>query len=213
MKELRSIAEKSKVAVIGITETKLDKSVLDSEIDIENYTIIRRDRNRNGGGVACYIRSDICFNELNIFSSEVENICFNILLKNLQTISIGVFYRPPNQNRFLEEISKDFNKLHTEKNEVIILGDLNINLLQNGKYSLNIKNTSSSEKVTIHPLLKQYKQFISNFDLTQLIMNPTRVTCETSTLIDHILINSDEKISQYGVIDIGISDHQMDLLH
>ena len=40
-------------------------------------------------------------------------------------------------------------------------------------------------------------------------MNPTRVTCETSTLIDHILINSDEKISQYGVIDIGISDHQM----
>ena len=106
----------------------------------------------------------------------MENICFTILLKNLQTISIGVFYRPPNQNRFLEEISKDFNKLHTEKNEVIVLGDLNINFLQNGKYSLNIKNTSSSEKVTIHPLLKQYKQFISNFGLTQLIMNRTRVT-------------------------------------
>ena len=68
------------------------------------------------------------------------------------------FYRPPNQNRFLEEISKDFNKLHSEKNEVIILGDLNINLLQNGKYTLQIKNSSSSEKVTTHPLLKQYKQ-------------------------------------------------------
>ena len=40
-------------------------------------------------------------------------------------------------------------------------------------------------------------------------MNPTWVTCETSTLIDHILVNSNEKISQYGVIDIGISDHQM----
>ena len=57
--ELRSIAQKSKAAVIGITETKLDKSVLNSEIDIVNYVIIRRDRNRNGGGVACYIRSDI----------------------------------------------------------------------------------------------------------------------------------------------------------
>ena len=109
----------------------------------------------------------------------------------------------------MKEISKDFNKLHTEKNEVIILGDLNINLLQNGKYTLNIKNSSSSEIVTPHPLLKQYKQFISDFGLTQLIKNPTRVTCETSTLIDHILINSDEKISQCGVIDIGISDHQM----
>ena len=139
----------------------------------------------------------------------MENICFNILLKNLQPITIGVFYRPPNQNRFLEEISNDFNKLYTEKNEVIILGDLNINLLQNGKYTLNKKNLSSSEKVTTHPLLKRYKQFISDFGLTQLIMNPTRVTCEASTLIDHILINSVEKISQYGVIDIGISDHQM----
>ena len=211
--ELRSIAEKSKAAVIGISETKLDKSVLNSEIDIVNYVIIQRDRNRNGGGVACYIRSDICFNELNIFSNQVENICFNILLKNLQPITIGVFYRsvyrPPSQNRFLEEISNDFNKLYTEKNEVIILGDLNINLLQNGKYTLNKNNLSSSEKVTTHPLLKQYKQFISNFGLTQLIMNPTRVTCEASTLIDHILVNSDEKISQYGVIDIGISDHQM----
>ena len=117
----------------------------------------------------------------------MENICFNILLKNLQ-ISFGVFYRPPNQNRVLEEISKDFDKLLTEKNEVIILGDLNINLLQNGKYTLNIKNISSSETVTTHPLLKQYKQFISNFGLTQLIMNPTRVTCETSTLITFLSI-------------------------
>ena len=46
IEELRSIAEKSKAAVIGISETKLDKSILNSEIDIENYTIIRRDRNR-----------------------------------------------------------------------------------------------------------------------------------------------------------------------
>ena len=84
----------------------MDKSVLNSEIDIENYTIIRRDRNRNGGGVACYIRSDICFNELNVFSNEVENICFNILLKNLQPISVGVFYRPPNQNRFWKKYLK-----------------------------------------------------------------------------------------------------------
>ena len=209
IEELRSIAEKSKAAVIGITETKLDKSVLNSEVDIENYVIIRCDRNRNGGGVACYIRSDICFNELHIFSNEVENICFNIFLKNLQPISIGVFYRPPNQSRFLEEISNDFNKLYTEKNEVIILGDLNINLLQNSKYILNIKNSRLSENVTTHPLLKQYQEFISTFGLTQLIKHPTRITCETSTLIDHILINSNEKISQYGVIDIGISDHQM----
>ena len=202
--ELRSIAGKSNAAIIGISETKLDNSVLNSEIDIENYTIIRRDRNRNGGGVACYIRRDICFNELNIFSSDIENICFNILLKNMQPIKVCVFYRPPNFNKFVEEITNDFKKLYTEKTEVIILGDININLLQNGKYTLNLKNSIASETANTHPLLKQYGQFISNFGLTQLIKEPTRITCETSTLIDHILINSDEKISQYGVIDTGI---------
>ena len=199
IEELRSIANRSNASVIGISETKIDDSVLNSEIDIENYEVIRRDRNRHGGGVACYIRKDICFNQSNIFSSEVENICFDILLKNMQPITVGVFYRPPNYNKFLEEISSDFSKMKSEKNEVIILGDLNINLFQNGKYILNKTNPTLSGEKSTHPLLKQYKQFISNFGLKQLINTPTRITCETSTLIDHILTNSDEKISQYGV--------------
>ena len=42
-----------------------------------------------------------------------------------------------------------------------------------------------------------------------MIRSPTRVTTETSTLIDHVLVNSPEKISQFGVIDSGISDHNI----
>ena len=37
----------------------------------------------------------------------------------------------------------------------------------------------------------------------------TRTTCSSSTLIDHILTNSRENISQSSVIDIGISHHQL----
>ena len=40
-------------------------------------------------------------------------------------------------------------------------------------------------------------------------MHETRTTCSSSTLIDHILTNCREKISQSGVIDIGILDHQL----
>jgi len=49
--DLRMFAAKTKAAVIGITEFWLVASVTDSEIDIAEYTIIRRDRNREGGGV------------------------------------------------------------------------------------------------------------------------------------------------------------------
>ena len=59
--EIRYIAERTKAAVIGITESKLDESIFQSEIQIDNYDLLRCDRNRNGGGVACYIRSDISY--------------------------------------------------------------------------------------------------------------------------------------------------------
>ena len=45
--------------------------------------------------------------------------------------------------------------------------------------------------------------------MTEIIKEPTRRPCFTSTLLDHILTNSSEKVSQKGVIDVGISDHQL----
>ena len=59
--ELRYIARSSIAAVIGMTETKLDNTVYDSEITVDGYNIVQNDRNRNGGGVACYITINICF--------------------------------------------------------------------------------------------------------------------------------------------------------
>ena len=37
----------------------------------------------------------------------------------------------------------------------------------------------------------------------------TRITENKSSLLDHVLTNYSEKISQSGVIDIGVSDHQL----
>ena len=57
IEEFCEIAKKSRAAVISITESKLDKSVLDAAIYIEGYDLLRSDRDRHGGGVACYIKS------------------------------------------------------------------------------------------------------------------------------------------------------------
>ena len=205
IEELRSIALKSNVAIIGITESKLDDSVSNSEIDIDNYTLIRCDRNRHGGGVACYIRDDINFTQKSIFDSEIENIFIDVLLPKTKPFTVGIFYRPPNKTNFIDKIINDFSKLNSENNDLFILGDMNINLSQNGKYILDKNNNDK----TACPQFKKYKEFINNFGLKQLIRHPTRITCSTSSLIDHILTNAKEKISQSGIIDIGLSDHQM----
>ena len=67
--ELRNIAKLSNAAVIGISESKLDDSVLSSEIHIDNYNTFRCDRNRHGGGVVCYIRNDLSFDVKSFFSA------------------------------------------------------------------------------------------------------------------------------------------------
>ena len=59
------------------------------------------------------------------------------------------------------------------------------------------------------PFAKQYNEICCLNCLKQLIKSPTRITVHTSTILIHILINSKEKVSDSGVIDISLSDHQM----
>ena len=94
--ELRDISNYIKPVILGITESKLDSSVMNAEVNISGYSIIRNDRNRNGRGVECYTRNDLCFNIKNIFSNSIEHVFFEILIPKVKTIAIGIFYRPPN---------------------------------------------------------------------------------------------------------------------
>ena len=96
IEELRIIGKSTNATIIGINESKLDESALESEIQTDNYKILRCDRNRHGGDVACYIRNDLSYNIKYIFPREVESVFFGILLLNSKPITVGTIYRPPN---------------------------------------------------------------------------------------------------------------------
>ena len=46
--------------------------MLDPEINTDNYKILRCDRNRQGGGVVCYVRNGLSYNTLSVFPREAE---------------------------------------------------------------------------------------------------------------------------------------------
>ena len=128
--ELRDITNYVKLAILGITESKLGSSVTNAEVNINGYSIIRNDRSRNGGGVACYIRNDLHFNIKKIFLNSIEHVFFfEILIPKVKPIAIGIFYRPPNENDFLNIFSNEFQQIDSKTNEIFLLGDFNINLL------------------------------------------------------------------------------------
>ena len=124
--ELKIIAERSRAAAISVTETWLDSSVTDQEIALENYCVIRKDRNRNGGGVCKYIRSEIAFSIKNDISSEQDEILWTELyLPKTKPIIVGTCYRPPKQNHFVDQFENNLSKLRSDC-DIIILGDFNI---------------------------------------------------------------------------------------
>ena len=61
----------------------------------------------------------------------------------------------------------------------------------------------------VYTLISKYREFCQIFSLKQLITCLTRVTCNESSLIDHILTNYTEKIFQSGIINCDILDHQL----
>ena len=85
--------------------------------------------------------------------------------------------------------------IDNENKEVYILGDLNCNMFKTDK-NANIPT-------------KKIKTLYELYQLTQMIDEATRVTMTTSSLIDHIVTNTPEKISDSGVIHTGISDHSL----
>ena len=126
-------------------------------------TVIRKDRNRNGGGVCLYIRSDISYNprpELLVLCDELESVWIDLLLPVTPPISVGVCYRPPNQQNFLDLLEKQLCDVSLDT-EIIMLGDLNIDVT-------NKKSNSS--------LVKKLFCFASMFGLTQMIDCATRIT-------------------------------------
>ena len=138
--KLRDITNYIRPAILGITESKLDSSVTNAEVNINGYSIIGNDKNRNGEGVACYIRNNLCFNIKNIFSNSIENVFFEILIPKVEPISIRIFYRPPNENDFFYIFLHKFQQIHSKTNEICLHGDFILNKNQ----SYKLKSSSSA---------------------------------------------------------------------
>ena len=164
--------------------------------------------NRYGRGIVCYVRADLCFNMRYVFLNSIENVFFSLLIPKLKPFLIDIFYRPPNVNTFLETFVNDLKLIHLKKTEVYFLGDFNTNLLVNDKFVLKENQPFDFRNLNCL-LMSKYKGLCQKFSLKEIIQEPTCIKSTTSSLLEHCLTNAGWKISQKGVIDVGLSDHQL----
>ena len=55
--QLQIYFQKESFDILSVNETRLDEHIIDSIVNINGYSIVRNDRNRDGGGVAIYYRN------------------------------------------------------------------------------------------------------------------------------------------------------------
>lgn len=178
--------------IIAVTETWLSSSIPDSNFCLDHYCFLRKDRNSIGGGVAFYIKNNITFTKLNYeaLNNNFEHLWFTIII-NHKKFLIGVVYKNKYTIDFLESFEDLLSLISPQYDELVCLGDFNINLLN-----------FDSKHIKFNSLLESY-------GLHQLINAPTRITKNTSSLLDLIIVSDPKIFLSHGVVDVHISDHSL----
>ena len=184
------------IDILGVSETHMQNDSINS-VKIPGYIFVNKPRKLGpGGGVAAYISERIPFHRrYDLENDSIECIWLEITYPNTKSSLVGFIYRPPDSSKYLPS---NFNSvlddiltlISVEGNEVTLLGDINCNYLDK-------KNNT------------EVKSIFTLYGLKQLITVATRITDETSTLIDVILTNELSRVITPTGIPRDISDHNI----
>lgn len=157
--EIRHVLRSTPFDIFAINESKIDESIPDNEISIPGYNLIRKDRNRAGGGVVLYIRDNIPFSDReDLVPSSLEMVCAEINRPHSKSFLVCTWYRPPNSDMDLfNECEIFFQRCDADSRELILVGDLNCDV----------------SKVSLDPHTRQLIFLCSLYQIDQLIDKPT----------------------------------------
>ena len=153
---------------------------------------------KRGGGVCAYVRKDLKSSVLKDLTSISERnfhqLWIKVQYKKFKSIIICVTYRPDDSplSSFEELLKPCYIQALTLDKPISILGDLNCDGL----------NETCTE-------FKALENFYTDMNLKQLITKPTRITATTQSLLDVILVSSNNKVLDSGVLHRPISDHSI----
>ena len=178
--------------IFGLSETKLKDHKMTNIFKINGFqTPFRKDNNINGGGgIIVYVRDGInAKRREDLETNDVSCIWLEISPVKGKSFLVGNMYRPPDSKvEYNDRFENFIDNVLTEEKEFLLLGDFNKNLFN--------EDTD-----------RDWGNFTTSLGLTQLINEPTRVTKDSKTLIDHIYTTNEENIRSVKVEKICVSDH------
>lgn len=155
----------------------------------------------NAGGVGFFIKDNLKYikrEDLSISDKYFEALWIEIQDDLQRNLLFGVIYRHPkgNLNLFFQYINSVLQKVNREGKYCMISGDFNIDLLKFGSHSET----------------GEFMNILGTHFFQPHILQPTRITDHSATLIDNIFFNSLDHFAISGNIINDISDHMANFL-
>jgi hypothetical protein len=191
--ELVNIVKDNNLNIVALSETWLTKDTNSQTVSFDGYTLFRKDRQNRGGGVGMYVTSTIRCSTFDVNFINDDTFEYLLLELNLARVRVLIasFYRPPNYNliNFCDNLESLMLNVFPAFDEVICLGDFNVDF-------------SKSPNLL--------ERLFDGYNFLQLINEPTRITENSQTLIDLILVSNINFVTSTKIIHThNISDHAM----
>jgi len=192
---LRIMACNLKPTIICVSETWLNSSIPDIAVDILFYKIFRYDTEMNSGSVCIYVHEDLAAKLITVpdykHTAGFDFIVLNVqYLKNKSFTVAAIYLHPPVTINIFQEFTKITHYLISLNKRMYLLGDFNINYLNKNNF-----------------LTKRLENFLYINKLKQVILEPTRCTDQTKTLIDLCIVNDPNINYAKSLGDNNIADH------
>ena len=189
--------------VLSEINIKKYESILYKLSDYESY-MVTRESTKRGGGVCMFVKNNIpvVFESITCEGNDGINAKFQIKNTDLQVLA---FYRQPSSNKrkFVNELKNLIKNKQVCTNNVILVGDINIDILK--------KSKNKDRQV-----IEKYENMLAANGYEKKIDSPTRqewlngVLCKSC--IDHIYIKSEDLIGKGYTWERKISDHYFIIL-
>ena len=195
---LQMLAEIShSFSLIGLTETKykISEEVLSNHA-IPGYSFVSQPSLSNAGGAGFFVSDKLNFtvrDDLSESTPDYECLWIEVQSDSKDDLICGVIYRHPHSNleAFMAYLDIVMDKISRERKYCVMMGDFNLNLL----------NADS------HPGTNEFLNTLGSYFFNPHILQPTRITHHTATLIDNVFFNSISHHTISGNILYDLTDH------
>ena len=178
--ELEVILRENDIDIIGLSETRLNEQIKDSEVNITCYCIFRNDRDENGGGVVLYVKESLPYPTVKLKSEKLELLTVEISPTQAKSFLVVCWYRPPTSGvdeESFENLRDTLKQLDKEEKEIILIGDTNCDIAS--------KQNSNTKRLTAIHSEYQLEQLVKSYTRVSTTTNENNEPRITKTLIDH----------------------------